>query len=352
MITDIAGSTEITHLTVPLTMVDRQLAQVMAAEQTDPVVKLKVYANTLAVQALQAYCRWLAIPTDLGRSHSQNDPQADVADLYLMGINQRVECCPVQPNATHCQIPPIARKNRLGYMAIAINEAGCEATMIGFLPAAKCQQLLPQVPDGYISLQQFEALDNFLDALEPQRTSLTEWLQGQFTAHWQALPRFTAPTPEFRYLPITNTLDSSITTHELERIASALQTVAPNDEETRWQLVERLWSLQPDHPAAGVRRGVDLGLYLDGAAIALVISILPKPDGDLAILLRVYPTQERYLPSGLQLTGLYESGEAFLDVASRAQDNYVQLKFSANPGERFGVRVQLGDVEYVEHFMV
>jgi hypothetical protein len=350
MFTEISGL-DVSHLAVPLTIADRQLAQIMAAEYDDATVKAKVYANTLAVQAFQTYCRWLDIPTDLGRSHSQNAPAADVADLYLMGINQRVECCLIQPGDNHCQISPQAQSQRLGYIAIEIDAAGYEAKLIGYLPATKLQQLLPQVPNGYISRQQFENLDCFLDALEPQWTSLTNWIQGQFADHWQALSSFNAPTPEFHYLPIANALDTA-STSDLERITVALQRVAPDDEETRWQLVERLWSLQPDHPAAGVRRGVDLGLYLDGAAIALVISILPKPDGDMAILLRVYPTQERYLPLGLQLSGLYESGEAFLEVTSREQDNYIQQKFSANPGERFGVRVQLGEVAYVEHFMV
>jgi hypothetical protein len=338
---------------VPLTTVDRQLAQVLAESHDDPHQRPQVYANTLTVQAMQTYFRWMQVPVDLDQSHSQHQPQVDVADLYLPELSQRLECCPVRSGATHCPIAPRRQTGRLGYVAVELDAAGYEAKLLGFLSGSKLRTLLPQIPNGQVSLQQFAPLDDLLSALTPQPIGLGDWLQGKFAPHWQALQTLVAPLPEFACLPIVDDLPTApVTAADLESLLHQLRSVPEDDEETRWKLVERLWSLQPDHPAAGVRRGADLGLYLDGAAIALVVSILPKPNGQMAILLRVYPTQQPHLPVGLQLAGLYESGVAFIDATARAQDNYIQLKFSASAGERFVVQIRHSDGEYAEHFMV
>jgi Protein of unknown function (DUF1822) len=343
-------------IVIPLTTADRQLAQVCAADHDDPAVTAQIYANTLAVQAMQTYFRWMQVPVDLAQSRSQNQPQADVADLYLPEVGQRLECCAVRSGDTDCPIAPAQQTGRLGYVAVELDPQGYEAKLLGYLPQAQLRALRSTSPTGPIALRQFEPLDELLVALTPQPIALNSWLKGNFSPAWQALPALAAPFPEFACLPIVNdlapTANGTTNATDLAALLAQLQTVPPDDEELRWKLVERLWSLKPDHPAAGVRRGVDLGLYLDGAAIALVVSVLPKPDGDLAILLRVYPTQQPHLPTGLQLMGRYESGHAFLEVTARDQDNYIQLKFSATTGERFGVQVRHGGGEYMEHFMV
>jgi Protein of unknown function (DUF1822) len=339
-------------IVIPLTTADRQLAQVLAADHDDPHTTAQIYANTLAVQAMQTYFRWMQVPVDLAQSRSQNQPQADVADLYLPELGQRLECCTRRSGETDYHIAPAQQTGRLGYVAVELDPQGYEAKLLGYLPQAKLRALRSATPAGPIALQQFEPLDALLVALTPQPIALNSWLKGNFSPAWQALPALAAPFPEFACLPIVNDLPTTANGTDLEALLAQLRSVPPDDEEMRWKLVERLWSLKPDHPAAGVRRGVDLGLYLDGAAIALVVSVLPKPDGDLAILLRVYPTQQPHLPAGLQLMGRYESGHAFLEATARDQDNYIQLKFSATTGERFGVQVRHGGGEYMEHFMV
>ncbi len=346
-------TTNSSAIIVPLTTADRQLAQVLAAAHDDPDQRPQVYANTLSVQAMQTYLRWMQVPIDLDQSRSHNQPQADVADLYLPELGQRVECCPVRSGATHCVIAPRQQTGRLGYVAVDLDTAGYEAKLLGFLPGSKLRTFRPPIDKGAVSLSQFAPLDDLLGALTPQPIGLSHWLKGKFSPHWQALQTLVAPLPEFACLPIVDDLPTApVTAADLESLLHQLRSVPEDDEETRWKLVERLWSLQPDHPAAGVRRGADLGLYLDGAAIALIVSILPKPNGEMAILLRVYPTQQPHLPAGLQLAGLYESGVAFIDATARAQDNYIQLKFSASAGERFAVQIRHGDGEYAEHFMV
>jgi hypothetical protein len=73
----------------------------------------------------------------------------------------------------------------------------------------------------------------------------------------------------------------------------------------------------------------------------------------MAILLRVYGMGSQLdLPPGLQLIGLDEAGNSFLEVQAREQDKYIQLKFTADPGDQFSVRVALDDASITESFVI
>jgi hypothetical protein len=61
---------------------------------------------------------------------------------------------------------------------------------------------------------------------------------------------------------------------------------------------------------------------------------------------------QNYLPSLLQLIVLDESGETFLQAQARSADNYIQLQFSGEPGERFSVKITLNDVSIIEDFAI
>jgi hypothetical protein len=97
----------------------------------------------------------------------------------------------------------------------------------------------------------------------------------------------------------------------------------------------------------------DLGLYLKGHRIALVVGILSKPDGSRLTLLRLYPFEsELHLPPGLKLIGLDERGNQLFEVESREQDDYIQFKFTADVGDRFTLRLVLDDAIFTENFVV
>jgi hypothetical protein len=84
-----------------------------------------------------------------------------------------------------------------------------------------------------------------------------------------------------------------------------------------------------------------------------MVGVLLKPDSKQLILLRVYPIQnEPYLPAGLKLAGFDEANNALFELESRRQDNYVQFKLIADPGERFSVKVSFNDANVIENFCV
>lgn len=139
-----------------------------------------------------------------------------------------------------------------------------------------------------------------------------------------------------------------------EAIAALIHLIrTTDDEETRWTAAESLWTINPNHPASGIRKVADLGMQIGGYAVALMVALLPKADGKVAILLRVYPLRgQTYLPPGLQLVVLDEDGDIFLDNDARDTDNYIQLKFGGSPGERFSVKVAVGDVAITQDFTI
>ncbi len=134
-------------------------------------------------------------------------------------------------------------------------------------------------------------------------------------------------------------------------LVNILQTT--EDEETRWQVAELLWEIDPSHPATGVRRAIDLGMQLAGVPVALMIAILPKPNQRFAVLSRVYPLQDQsFLPANLKLIGLDEMGESLFEIRARERDDYIQFKFTADPGDRFSLQVNLNSASVTKHFII
>jgi hypothetical protein len=333
--------TESSSITIPLTITDRQLSMAQAERETNPDNQSQCYWQALARRAVQTYLRWMEVDVDGDRS---------TVDLYLSGLGKRLTCLPIRPGDRDCAIPLGAQPDRLGYVGVRLDAKGYEAELIGFLATATTAR---------VPLSQFADLETLLIALEPQSVKLGQWLQRQFESHWQSVEAFiqsaATPEPNVACLPTlvgTVPMLSSESEATVTQLLEQLQQVSLRDEEKRWQLVEQLWTLAPEHPAIGVRRISDLGLYLGGASVALMVAILPKPDQSVAVLLRVYPMRQVHLPKNLTLEGLYESGQSFLESTAREIDNYIQLKFSATIGERFGVRIKFGEAEYLEHFMI
>jgi hypothetical protein len=168
--------------------------------------------------------------------------------------------------------------------------------------------------------------------------------------------RFSSEPKMSRAIPMANSTAASADKRENE---SALVYLLQNtsDESIRWQAAEYLCAIANNHPDAPIRKVMDIGIQLLGHPIALAIALLRKSNGQVAILLRVYPMNGRLkLPPGLRLMGLYESGEAIkgLEAISRnePQDDYISLYFCADVGDRFGVLVSLDDAKIIEQFVV
>lgn len=320
-------------ISIALTNAMRDVAWRSARRHPSREKQGEVFRNLLAVQAVETFLIRMGVKT--GRGSDSYDLAAqlslDVADLEILGVG-RLECRPVNPKAVHCDFPMETWSDRLGYVAVVIEAT--QATLLGFLPEVQAEQVL---------LDRFEPLTNLFEALVVKENSLSDWLMGNARDRWRDLRQW---KPQGN--PLAAFCPAPLVESPVEQIVMAIHQA--QDDETLWSQSDRLWQIAPDHPQAGVRRVLDLGLALEGHAIALVVGVLPQDDGEVAVLLRVAPLQQLYLPQGITLAGLYPDGNAFARVQARASDNLIQLKFQANLGEKFSVQVILGDSSLTEHF--
>ncbi|WP_377474092.1 MAG: DUF1822 family protein [Microcoleus anatoxicus] len=108
-----------------------------------------------------------------------------------------------------------------------------------------------------------------------------------------------------------------------------------------------------DRQAQARGRMIDLGIQLVGHPVALIVYFTPESNNKWNILLQIRPGGgQTYLPPEVQMIVLDDTGEVFLEARSRSADNRIQLEFSGEPGERFSVKVALGDASIVEDFVI
>lgn len=101
-------------------------------------------------------------------------------------------------------------------------------------------------------------------------------------------------------------------------------------------------------PEGSIKRAktTDLGA---GQAVALVIQLTPESNAEVGVSVQVYPgNNARYLPLGLQVIAIDESGATILEEQAESGADSIQLEFGIEPRERFGVRLVLGNVTVTE----
>ncbi|WP_353931335.1 DUF1822 family protein [Okeanomitos corallinicola TIOX110] len=371
------------YISIPIPAKFRDTALKFAQEQPNKPKAKQVYLNTLAVQVVNNYLQMLDIPTALEASHSWDDwvrTLADTADLVLPGIGN-LECRYIRTGDLYFYVPGEVQTNQFGYLFVEINYTCQEAKLRGFLPQLNSQE---------INLEELQTLDDFIEYYHQHSlVKLRQWLEGIYTSKWQSIEEFSKYQHRdvvfrsftLRGLEIDSNQEVWQTIKQLypqKRLSAILPSQLLNrinsdpnsdifltdtlayllqnesDEEMRWTVAEILWEIAPQHPLIAARRIMDLGMWLGGNAVALMLAFVPTKNQTFSILLKVYPMgNKKYLPTGLQLLGLYENGETFLEAEAReAKDNYIQLKFCAEINEKFQVMVKIGDVSITEKFII
>lgn len=302
-------------VSVPLTLKHHQAAEQFRQQQADGRRGKQIYLNTLAVQAVRAYLKCLGIETDLEASHSWDrtfQTLADTADL-LVPARGRLECRPVLPDAKTCYVPAEVWNDRVGYIAVQFNADLTEAVLLGFLP---------QVDAEEVSLKQFQSLDKCLDFLtDPDGVQLSHWLQHRFEAGWAVVESLLDP-------------QSTELTFSFRRAPDSDPSCAPDSDP------DRIWGVKT------------IDLMRTGDALALFVGITPKSDGEMDLLVAVEPkVRDRTLPQDLQLLVLDETGAVAMQAQSLGAPT-LKFKFSGETGERFSVRLALGDFAVTEQFRI
>ncbi|HEY9606628.1 MAG TPA: DUF1822 family protein [Allocoleopsis sp.] len=306
--------------TVPLTLAAHQLAQRFHAKQSNSGKAKQVYLNTLAICAVKFYLECLGIETELEQSDSWNPIMQTLVNIADLSIKNRgkLECRPVLPEVNSCYVPPEVWENRIGYVPVQFDRALTEATLLGFVPSVVTEEVSLNSLRSLAELP--EHLGQFgVSAWVQEPIQLSQWLQNVVETGWETLEAlFNPPQTEFavnfRSIPMRNRT--------------------------------------PESPVSGVKRGKLLNLQRLDEQVALLVGLKPATPSEMNISVEVYPIGDRlYLPHDLQLMVLDEQGEAVMQAQARSTKN-IQLHFSGESGESFGVKVALGDVSITEAFLI
>ncbi|MDJ1181765.1 DUF1822 family protein [Roseofilum casamattae] len=301
-------------IAIPLTLSAHQLARCHAWKQIDPKRAKQVYLNTLAIHAVKDYLGWLDIATNWPESESANPIQQSLcnsADLVISGKGT-IECRPVLPDETTCTIPEDTWGDRLAYIAVRLNPELTEGTLLGYLS---------EVERYKTPLNQLHSLDTLLDRLDEEADEailLTQWLNHAFDAGWQTLSELLGPDePQF-----------------------AFNFRSPASQSN------------PSSSAATIKRGKHLQLQPDRDPVGLFVGIEPSDREEFDISVELSPTgAERHLPKELQLSILDDEDRVVMHASSRGTKS-IQLDFSAEVGDRFSIKVTLGEIGVTEFFAI
>lgn len=338
-------SDEIYQSTVvlPITEEARAVAHQLAQGQPTPQKAEQVRLNTLAVSAVNNYLRMMDIPTDIAASYSRKPFMLlwnDIADLVVTGVG-RLECRPVKARAQNCHIPVEVWEDRVGYIAVQMDEGLEEAALVGFTKSVE------GVEDEEVPLNKFQPLQDFLIHLNQllpgakisgsennisQLQNLSRWLQNAFDAGWQTIDSLFSSSGELR-------LASSFR-NENNKLASVFNDTSVKGNSTGGAKVIQLQTPQGNY------------------SIVLAVLVTPGESASTTepqetdIKIRVISADAQFLPNGLQLMIQEESGAVFDENQASSTDNYLQLGLGGNKNEKFSIRVALDGISITEDFVI
>ena len=316
-----------TALTLPIPQSALQTAQRFAQHQPTAAKAEQVRLNTLAVLVMRNYFELMDIPTDLSSSDSWDPVMQvcmNVADLELPNVG-RLECRPVLPNCDRWLVPAETWEDRVGYVAVQIDEAAQEAQILGFVPTVDATTINDDEEAVLSDLQSPEAL---LNHLYDCRT----------------------------VTPPVSTLVTNLSQWFAAAVAEVEQTLSDG-----WQAVEQIIAppeLSPAYafrfrrPGETIRRAkrLDLGAI----AVALVVDLRTgDTESELDIRLQLMPTQPAaQLPPGLTIAVQEPNGEVVIAAEATGAEDFLELQISGVPGEAFTVMVQFETLQVSQNFEI
>ncbi|GGA26258.1 DUF1822 family protein [Okeania sp. KiyG1] len=305
-------------LKVFLTAEAHSYAELFAAEQATPEKGKQVYLNTLAVVAVQTYLKCLGIQTAIHQGdcwHPGSRTIFNVADLVLPNIG-KVECRPVFPGEKELFLPPEVIDNRIGYIAVLFEENLNQVQILGFVSARNVDEFQDSIP-----LTQIESLDALIDEIDwcQKWVNLRRWFEGFFPAEWQSL----------------QSLSTSTSTRSL-RVSKDSISQSPTDD-----------------VSISCGKIINWGSGVNEKSTELAVKLTDRFEEEIDICVRLSSTNKiPYLPPGLRVQILDESGNSCMEAEAREADDWIQLEFGCQPQEQFTIEMSLNEQIIRENFVV
>lgn len=352
-------------ITISLTQKDHEIARKIATPQLTKEKQKQVYLNVLSVLTVKHYLDILGIQSDLEKGEIL-DPVShlteDISSLLItdpkLGKQGLLECRYCQEDEINFNVPVEALEDRISYVFIQFDSLYQKGVILGFLPVVNQEK---------VTQNQLKPLTELIECLYEPAINwiyLRNWLDHQFNQAWLSLEEVmktpkVSPKFAFRVAPnrglnkLANRLGININlTSPINDLVKIIQTT--HDQEIRWEAIEALRKIDPNHAAIGVRRIYQLQDHLE-IPVALMVSLVAINNEQVAILLKVYPIGiDNYLPPQLSLNFFEGTDNLLKQIVSNSNplDITIQLKFMANFGEKFTITLSFNQASYTEHFIV
>ncbi|NJN88221.1 MAG: DUF1822 family protein [Leptolyngbyaceae cyanobacterium SL_7_1] len=302
-------------LTVSLALTAHRQAEQWRQQHSDPAKAKQSYLNALAIYAVTFYLDCLGFETAATSTQSW---LMDSAALMVRNYGA-LECRPVLPGSPAMQIPPEVWRDRIGYVAVQLDESLRQATLLGFVPT---------VATAAIPLTQLRSLDELPTHLRqwqqatPPPVNLADWLRNVADASWQAIGEF--------FDPMLNPAQPAFEFRSDRAPATYV----------------------PAASAPIIRRGKALTLETPSTPIAIVllVGLLPISEREIDIWVQVESTSQTQLPPPLKLRVVDDAGAEVMAAQARGSEA-MQLQFTVTKGEQFGVQIELDHTRLTETFL-
>ncbi|MEL6929524.1 MAG: DUF1822 family protein [Cyanobacteria bacterium J06600_6] len=236
-----------------------------ASEQTTVAKAKQVFANTIAVHAVNSYLELIQVETELEKSSCWQKGQRtifDISDLIVSNYG-RVECRPVEPNSTFMTLPSFTEPNCRGYIAVELpvslgnsdtTPQINEVKLLGFIKSTEITEASESV-----SLSSLQPLDNILDDIclieswielsqqnDPDVIRLQQVLGTREEEFVNCLEQFSKEEDTFKRTDraldfFTDSTYSSQLKFKNNPDTESEESNTPIDDEELLDLVEKLW---------------------------------------------------------------------------------------------------------------
>ncbi|MFK8184512.1 MAG: DUF1822 family protein [Phormidesmis sp.] len=302
-----------------------------------------IYLSSLAAYAARYYLQLCSYTVE------PSDPQSQSLDFVhfalsggmnvnIIGYGQ-LGCLVVPHGADTIALPLVT--SPLGYMAISFSNDLSETSILGFI--AQCSQLSERLSVFVQDIQPIVDLPTYLSQARPISDSvnrLSQWWNRSFDRGWTLIServgeQNAGPDQPFQIAFRTR---SGATT---SAIMNGLDDdSARSPEET---------------PEDGIVSQKRLTLTNTGTTLSLILMMekLSRRNSPINIVARLSPDLgQPYLPEAIELIAADDASVVFSSIRSRGRSPFIDLRFSADSGDYFTLKVVLEGISIVESFVV
>lgn len=289
----------------PVTASFRQQAKSYASQYFTQDSRKRIYFQTLALLAVDAYLRMLKFDTNLDKPERWNAAKrlwSEANEIELPGCGN-LECCVIATEQQYVTLP--AEGLRIGYLFVEIASSEKTATLLGFLPVNVVETI-----DKEVAISNLQSMDEFIDYLAQQESSL----------------------------PIQRGQINDLTQEFAEKKITYLRNWLNNIYEEDWE------------PSMRGLQSITCKKKFQLAGQIFEIQLCVSQENDDLMLVRVIVQAESgALPMGMQVS-VPDEADIYTETVNEMA-NLISIPLELTNGEEFWVELRIGESFIKEYFI-